>query len=103
MKGLTKSSLRLGAALAIGLVVVWLAAAPSVSKAHAVFGGTETSAEGCNCTGTTAGDCGSDCGSWALTPCDVGGSGPATCSCATPDNRCDDVDGCRYCDAACGT
>jgi hypothetical protein len=92
--------------LVLGLVLMvmalWLGISPNIVSARSVFGGYE-SAEGCNCVGTLAEDCGVDCGGWALTTCFVGGSGPATCFCATPENKCDDIDGCYWCDAACGT
>ena len=92
--------------LVLGLVLMvmalWLGASPNIVSARTLIGGLED-VSGCKCTGTTTMTCGSACGGWALTGCQLGGSGPATCSCATPDNKCDDIDGCYWCDAACGT
>ena len=97
---ITRTSLVLG--LILMVLVLWTAASPGVVSTRTVIGGFGNS-EGECCTGTTASNCGSECGGWAVTVCDTGGSGPATCSCATPENACDDIEGCNWCDAACGT
>ena len=85
MKALSVSRLVLVIGLALVLMVVWTAATPKVVSAHALIGGELENADGCNCTGTTSGincnDHYTDCFS-SITTCDVGGSGPATCSLA---------------------
>jgi len=101
MKILTFSRLSLSLGFALMIMVLWIGASPCVVGAKALFGGQV--ADGLCCTGTTAGDCGAECGGWALTTCDAGGSGPAVCYCPSQTLKCDDIDGCRWCDAACGT
>ena len=87
--------------LVLGLVIMvmalWLGASPNIVSAKTAIGG------GCFCTGTTSGSCSLECGSWSLTFCVYGGSGPETCYCPIANNQCDDIPGCFYCDAVCGT
>jgi len=90
MRGLTISRVLLACGLVLAVVLVWTSASPANLNASTIIGSFED-VSGCNCIGTTADDCGSECGGWALTVCDLGGSGPATCSCATSTSACDEL------------
>jgi len=106
MKILTFLRMSLVLGLALGVLVFWAAAAPTVISEDTFVGGLPDSVDGCPCTGTTAGSpCGSDCGGGTYVACNVGSapsgevcyvSHPGVESCiSTPD--------CTTGDAACGT
>ena len=101
MKALSFSKLAFVCALVLGVIVIWVAAVPSVSNAYAIFGGGGDMPDdtGCACTGTDAtAVCSTACGGWKFTGCDLGES-TTTCSCANQDQACDDE--CNVCDAKC--